>query len=298
MLRKKLLVILLMLCMGVFYATAFASDGETNTDVSLFVQAAWIEGEMLRINVTDAQGINSSFAVRLADFNYAENTEYISIQAVDLGGNTSGVIQIRNPNYIPTVMEIPVVPPVSVTVNPLPLPTPIPSPTPRPLTPDGTGTVIDNVMDSDGIEFFTIGTEDENVFYLIIDRQRSVDNVYLLNAVTEEDLMSLAQRAGREITPTGSYKITTENSNNKPANEEEIPPVPPEPIPEPTAQSRANNNTGTLILLGVIVVGVGVAGYYFKIVKGKKDNFSDDDDYGFDEADDYNEDFENGGDDE
>jgi hypothetical protein len=288
-----------MLCMGVFYVPAFAGSGESvpiDADVSLFVQAAWIEGEMLRINVTDAQGINSSFAVRLADFNHAENTEYIMIQAVDMDGNASGVIQIRNPNYVPTVQEISASSPVYVTVNPLPSPEPAPTPPPvaRPLTPDGTGTVIDNVMDSDGIEFFTIGTEDENVFYLIIDRQRSVDNVYLLNAVTEEDLMSLAQRAGREITLAAVTPDETE-----PADQEESPPAPPEATPEPSEERRANNNTGTLVLLGAVVAIVGVAGYYFKIVKGKKDNFSDDDDYGFDDSDDdnYNDELE-GSDDE
>ena len=37
-------------------------------------------------------------------------------------------------------------------------------------------------------------TPDENVFYLIIDKQRDSENVYFLNAVTESDLMALAQK--------------------------------------------------------------------------------------------------------
>ncbi len=63
---------------------------------------------------------------------------------------------------------------------------------PVPLTPDGQATVLDNVTNEDGKEFYTIQTSDENVFYLIIDNQRDTENVYFLNAVTEADLMALA----------------------------------------------------------------------------------------------------------
>ena len=59
--------------------------------------------------------------------------------------------------------------------------------TTKPFTPDGTGTVVDNATDEDSKEFFTITTPSENVFYLVIDRQRTENNVYFLNAVTEKD---------------------------------------------------------------------------------------------------------------
>ena len=63
--------------------------------------------------------------------------------------------------------------------------------------PGGQGTVIDNVTTTsgeNGREFFTIATPNENVFYLVIDRQRDSENVYFLNAVTESDLMALAEK--------------------------------------------------------------------------------------------------------
>ena len=65
--------------------------------------------------------------------------------------------------------------------------------TTKPFTPDGTGAVVDNATDEDGKEFFTITTPSENVFYLVIDRQRTENNVYFLNAVTEKDLLALAE---------------------------------------------------------------------------------------------------------
>ena len=44
---------------------------------------------------------------------------------------------------------------------------------PNPFTPDGTGTVVDKATDKDGKEFYTITTPDENIFFLVIDNQKS-----------------------------------------------------------------------------------------------------------------------------
>ena len=70
--------------------------------------------------------------------------------------------------------------------------------TPNPFTPNGTGTVLDNATSEDEKEFYTIVTENENVFYLVIDKQRDTENVYFLNAVTESDLMALPSRTQRK----------------------------------------------------------------------------------------------------
>ena len=93
---------------------------------------------------------------------------------------------------------------------------PTTTPEPNPLTPDGTGTVVDNATDEDGKEFFTITTAHESVFYLVIDRQKSTENVYFLNAVTMADLMALAESSGAAV------PITSEPE--------------PEPDPEPTQE--------------------------------------------------------------
>ena len=65
---------------------------------------------------------------------------------------------------------------------------------PNPFTPDGTGTVVDKATDKDGKEFYTNTTPDENIFFLVIDNQKSSENVYFLNAVTETDLLPLAEK--------------------------------------------------------------------------------------------------------
>jgi hypothetical protein len=310
--KRKLfaLLTLMLLSMGVFTVTAYASVGETRETLS--VNAAWVEGELLRINVTDIYGNTSALAMHLADYMHGtENKEFISIQAVDLMGNMSGVIQIRNPFFDPNTA-----PALTITVPNAPsTESAIPDSNQstdnmRPLTPDGTGSVVDNVHDSDGIEFFTIGTEDGNVFYLIIDRQRNTDNVYLLNAVTEEDLISLAQAGGREVTPSGANNSVSaiptpeqpglSNDQNQQPSET---PEPSEQEPDPPATPASSNDYSMLIIIGIAVLAVGGAGYYFKIARPKQNSVYDDDEdednYGYeDESDDdgYSDDEDEDGD--
>jgi hypothetical protein len=133
---------------------------------------------------------------------------------------------------------------------------------PNPFTPDGTGTVIDNATDGDGKEFFTIMTPSENVFYLVIDRQRETENVYFLNAVTEQDLMALA-----EITAdTGGVSAIPEPEPTPDPTPEPEPETTPEPEPAP----EQGSNMGMMILIAVAVLGGGGAAYYLKIYRPKQ----------------------------
>lgn len=139
----------------------------------------------------------------------------------------------------------------------------------NPLTPDGQGTLLDNATGEEGKEFFTITTADESVFYLVIDRQKSGENVYFLNTVTVDDLMALAE-PGKEEAP--APPVTPEP---EPAP---TPDVEPEPEPEP---EKSGGNMGTLLLaLAVVVIGGG-AGWYFKIYRPKQQRAADleEDDY-------------------
>ena len=288
---KFILTLALIFCMSAFYVSAYAAVNN-----SMIVNAELLDNDTIRIDVNDGGSV-SSLAVRLSDYEIDNNSQYISIQAVNLGGNQSDIIQIRNPNYASVPVNNGTATDVSVSVNNNQ------NTGPRPFTPDGTGTVIDNVTDGDGKEFFTIFTEDGNEFFLVIDRHRSVDNVYLLNAVTEQDLISLAQQAGNEIsrppvvtTPTTPDEDSEESSqatNNDP-------PTPP----------QSGGNRGNMIFIIIAAIAVGGVGYYIKVIRPKQQSQDSDDFYDEDEDEDYidvdgddyvddgKEDVDKGGDDE
>ena len=149
--------------------------------------------------------------------------------------------------------------------------------TAKPFTPEGTGTVVDNATDGDGKEFFTITTPSENVFYLIIDRQRDGQNVYFLNAVTEKDLLALAEKDPEP-------EVTEPVMEPEPETE---PPTEPEPEPEP--EKTSGFPMGNILMIAAVLLAGGGAGYYFKVYRPKHEAPDmDDEEYDYeDEADPY-----------
>ena len=83
--------------------------------------------------------------------------------------------------------------------------------------PVGTGTVIETATEEDGREFYTITTPENNVFYLVIDRSRQTENVYFLDAVTEKDLLALAEKSGESIAETEATALEAETQPPRPA---------------------------------------------------------------------------------
>lgn len=161
---------------------------------------------------------------------------------------------------------------------------------PAPLTPDGQATVVDNATDEDGKEFYTIVTPAENTFYLIIDKQRETENVYFLNAVTESDLLALAEQdketgsAPEPVTPA-TEKCSCKTKCEAGAVNTKCPVCkldlsgcegaePEAPAPDAETEkpeTPKKNNTGAMVIVVLVILAVGGAGYYFKVVKPKKE---------------------------
>ena len=123
---------------------------------------------------------------------------------------------------------------------------------PTPFTEPGQGSIVDNAQNADGKEFFTITTACKNTFYLIIDRERSTDNVYFLRAVKEDDLLDFVTVIPTEPLktepklPTGS-PITPTNPSN--AIEQPLPTeAHPSVNPEITQQQ--------LLTIAALVIGI------------------------------------------
>jgi hypothetical protein len=164
-----------------------------------------------------------------------------------------------------------------------------PEQTGKPLTPDGQGTVVDNVTDQDSKEFFTFTTPNENTFYLVIDKQRESENVYFLNAVTESDLLALAEKdkepednnvsaipdpepvcictdkcaPGEVNTACPVCVLSLKDCTGK------APAADPDVTPEPEKPEKGGSST--MILVVIAALAVGGAGYYLKIWKPKHD---------------------------
>lgn len=254
--RNKMLTILaltLFLSAFLLHTVAYASSPADTMAPTL---TARLSGQTLHIEAKDEDsGVKSVYidgheaaypakgALDAALWDYAGTGQYVSVYAVDYAGNQSGTVQVENPYYKAGAAK-------KTTESAVPEQT-------NAFTPEGTGTTVDNATDSEGKEFFTITTPDENIFYLIIDRQREEKNVYFLNAVTEDDLRSLAKKDNPK---NGESAIPTQAPNSQ---------VTTTPKPEPNPQpEKSSDNTIIFVILAVIVAGG--AGYYFKIYKPKQ----------------------------
>jgi hypothetical protein len=300
--KTKLVTLLaLALCAGAvfmsFTAQAYAS-AELESVLppaaeTLSVDEVWLTGDTLHIAVTDkTDGESRTLELNLSD--YAKpGDEYVTVRAADKDGGVSNAVQFKNPYYVPQA-DTESDDAATAPSGDKPSETPEQSEPAVPgssnaFTPDGTGTVIDNAADSDGKEFFTVETVDGNVFYLIVDRERGADNVYLLNAVTERDLASLA-KAGDSLGEDGMTSSAVPAPSAPQTTKTEIEPAP-EPTPEPETPAKPGGmGSGATVFIILAALAAGGTGYYFKILRPKRLAAEPDD------AGEYEDDPEDGGD--
>ena len=223
--------------------------------------------------------------IRLTQFD--AGYEYFEISAMDGAGNMSAVYRTRNPYYRDPESDDEEDPAADLPLSA------------EPTDPaDAEAIVIDHYNDNPdaiygGREFYTIESESGKQFYLIIDRTGDEEIVYFLTEITENDLLNVTSdnsetlprnsaAAGSQIPVTevgipGSDLRDRDNSNEKEEADDEDGGAA-EKISE--AVENAKKNPMTLyIIMGVFGSAVIGAGYYFKVVKPKKDgNFVEDED--------------------
>lgn len=133
-----------------------------------------------------------------------------------------------------------------------------------------------------GKEFYTIQTKGDKVFYLIVDKDKSSDNVYLLTEVGENDLLNFSDRdmvtlpQNNAVSESALPVTIEEKEKNGDALEKAE-----EKDTKKADTKEASGNKGTYILMAVVLVAIGAV-YYLKVVRGKRNSFED----GYDEEDD------------
>jgi len=167
----------------------------------------------------------------------------------------------------------------------------------RTLTPKGNADLLDDVSDSEDLQFITVTARDGNVFYFVIDHAAENENVYFLNVVDESDLEALAEEADgeQEETLTEIEEVTPEP---EPVEQESEEPEQPE--------KETGSNAGFIVIILLLAAAAGGGFYYYKVILPKKklEQADDIEDFEFEEYEDndteemeldeeYSEDIEN-----
>lgn len=123
----------------------------------------------------------------------------------------------------------------------------------------GNGQLLDDITDDDTKQFLTVQTKNGNTFFMVIDRSRNSENVYMLSLVDERDLAEFLE----EEEP--------EPAEEKPAVIVEEPK--PEPVQEEIQPEPEKGGMGMGAVFTIILLGAGCVGgyYYFRIWKPKRE---------------------------
>ena len=123
----------------------------------------------------------------------------------------------------------------------------------------GNGQLLDDITDDETKQFLTVQTKNGNTFFMVIDRSRNSENVYMLSLIDENDLAEFIEE--EELEP----------AEEKPAvivKEPRTEPVQEESQPEPEKGGMGMGALFTIILLGAGSIG---GYYYFKVWKPKRE---------------------------
>lgn len=115
-------------------------------------------------------------------------------------------------------------------------------------TMQGNGTVVDYTT-SGSKAFYTIVDTEQNTFYLIIDMDKTQNNVYFLKDVNQSDLEGVQATEG--VAPTPPPDLANPEAEVQPENE--------------------NNGLGFGLIV-LLLAGIGVAAYYFLVMRKRHQN--------------------------
>ena len=138
----------------------------------------------------------------------------------------------------------------------------------------GQGTVYEKVESSSNDPnaeriFYTVTTDEGEVFYLVIDQGQSTNNVYLLDQVKVSDLRALAvDDSGKSESSESTSLLSALSSGNENSSNDEL-------LSEEPESSKKSSMGGNLVIL-LLLAALGGGFYYYKnVYKNKKDEQMD-----------------------
>ena len=220
---------------------------------------------------------NGVLNIRLQEFDIGY--EYFTLQAMDMAGNMSDVYRVKNIYYRMEEDDD--------EENILPEDA-------TPTEPSDAKAEVTEHADESKKEFYTIKTDSEKVFYLIIDKSGENEQVYFLTEISERDLLNVTADTmqtlpqNSAITELAIPNDTEEQTDMKDLfgqqedTEADIS-TETEVIIEPdVTEEKEGNSMIVYIIMGIAaVIGIGV-GYYFKVYK-KKQEIAEEDEELFEE---------------
>lgn len=118
--------------------------------------------------------------------------------------------------------------------------------------------------------FYTVTTDEGEVFYLVIDQGQSTNNVYLLDQVKVSDLRALAvDDSGKSESAESSSLLSTLSGGNENSGNNEL-------ISEEEAPASKKSFMGGNLMILLLLAAIGGGFYYYKnVYKNKKDEQMD-----------------------
>lgn len=306
---------------------AAVSDGQLSikaSDTDSGIEAIYVNG----YEFTDIS--NGTLNVRLQQFD--ASYQYFTITAVDEAGNSSDVYRTQNPYYTDPEKENSNEkdPAEQLPVNAgASAPSSATAQVTEHTTTDSKGNTIaetslaeqkkqamteadasetdgaDSEKSESGKEFYTIQTQSEKVFYLIVDRDGDEEMVYFLTEIDENDLLNTTSdnsetlpknsAATDSAIPSGNSALSNNNIENSEkqeatesdAAEETTEETEPEEVVE---VKNTGNPMMTYLIFGGLAGVVILAAFYLKVIRKKDGDFLDEDEDDEDEEELENED--------
>lgn len=167
--------------------------------------------------------------------------------------------QDTEPAIIVEVAETPVPAAPDATPN-------VPVVTSQPFSVVGNAEVLDDIDDGSK-EFYTITTANNNTFFIVIDKARTSENVYMLAKVDENDLAEFVEGGMPTAAPTQQPQPTVIIQQPTPA---------PTPTVIETEPEQEEPEISSYVVIGALALAAVIGLYFFKSSKAKKEAMYDD----------------------